>query len=411
MKYTSSGLALALCVLMTAAFVAGCNPTERATPTGGGQATEQPTPTSGGQATEQPTPTSGGQGTEQPTPTSGGQATEQPTPTSGGQATEQPTPTSGGQATEQPTPTSGGATRPPTATARAEAEGATPEPTRRRQASGGDDDLEDVLRLLAMGSIWSFNYVDIAAMSTDPDLEPLLQRLVDIWDAQSVGRETSDFEFTLRDADFAVSWSSQGDYSKSGGILLGGMGMEDVDLGFANFMRMETGGVTYWLDRSGSAIANIAFLPNEMVLLTYKKQVLDAFLERTGHLINDESNWSEEVWERYLDGVRGEVVSMDDMISDMRDSLVFDLRTTIKKASPQEVELVTSLIPPEGVTDQEIAEVEDEAVANYRSEGGLEECSDTDFDYLSGIRITLTTVCPVQSVGPARVIYNLFVYR
>ena len=94
-------------------------------------------------------------------------------------------------------------------------------------------------------------------------------------------------------------------------------------------MRMETGGVTYWLDRSGSAIANIAFLPNEMVLLTYKKQVLDAFLERTGHLINDESNWSEEVWERYLDGVRGDVVSMDDMISDMRDSLVFDLRTTI----------------------------------------------------------------------------------
>ncbi len=374
MKYTFSGLALALCVLMTAAFVAGCNPTERATPTGGGQATEQPTPTGGGQATEQPTPTSGGQATEQPTPTSG-------------------------------------ATRPPTATARAEAEGATPEPTRRRQASGGDDDLEDVLRLLAMGSIWSFNYVDIAAMSTDPDLEPLLQRLVDIWDAQSVGRETSDFEFTLRDADFAVSWSSQGDYSKSGGILLGGMGMEDVDLGFANFMRMETGGVTYWLDRSGSAIANIAFLPNEMVLLAYKKQVLDAFLERTGHLINDESNWSEEVWERYLDGARGEVVSMDDMISDMRDSLVFDLRTTIKKASPQEVKLVTSLIPPEGVTDQEIAEVEDEAVANYRSEGGLEECSDTDFDYLSGIRITLTTVCPVQSVDPARVIYNLFVYR
>ena len=46
-------------------------------------------------------------------------------------------------------------------------------------------------------------------------------------------KETSDFEFTLRDADFAVSWSSQGDYSKSGGILLGGMGMEDVDLGFA----------------------------------------------------------------------------------------------------------------------------------------------------------------------------------
>ena len=63
MKYSFSGLALALCVLLTAAFVAGCSgeqPTEQPTPTGGGQATEQPTPTSGGQATEQPTPTSGG---------------------------------------------------------------------------------------------------------------------------------------------------------------------------------------------------------------------------------------------------------------------------------------------------------------------------------------------------------------
>ena len=49
MKYSFSGLALALCVLLTAAFVAGCS---------GEQPTEQPTPTRGdSQPTEQPTPT------------------------------------------------------------------------------------------------------------------------------------------------------------------------------------------------------------------------------------------------------------------------------------------------------------------------------------------------------------------
>ena len=72
MRRRLSGLALALGILLAAAFVAGC---------GGEEPAEQPTPTSGSQATEQPTPTSGGgQPTEQPTPTSDSQPTEEATP-------------------------------------------------------------------------------------------------------------------------------------------------------------------------------------------------------------------------------------------------------------------------------------------------------------------------------------------
>ena len=64
LKYRFSGLALALCVLLTVAFVVGCSgeqPAELSSPTTGvsGQPTEQPTPATAGSArpAEQPTPT------------------------------------------------------------------------------------------------------------------------------------------------------------------------------------------------------------------------------------------------------------------------------------------------------------------------------------------------------------------
>ena len=57
LKSSFSGLALALCVLLTIAFVVGCS--------GGEQPTEQsPATDSGRQPTEQPTPTAAGQPTK-----------------------------------------------------------------------------------------------------------------------------------------------------------------------------------------------------------------------------------------------------------------------------------------------------------------------------------------------------------
>ena len=76
MKYSFSILVLTLCIVLAAAFVAGCGggvPTERATPTtaGGTQPTEQPAPagSSQTQATEQPAPGGGGLATEPATAT------------------------------------------------------------------------------------------------------------------------------------------------------------------------------------------------------------------------------------------------------------------------------------------------------------------------------------------------------
>ena len=75
LKYRFSGLALVLFVLLTVAFVVGCNgeqPTELSSPTTGvsEQPTEQPTPATAVSArpTEQPTPTGDGQA-----PASGGE--------------------------------------------------------------------------------------------------------------------------------------------------------------------------------------------------------------------------------------------------------------------------------------------------------------------------------------------------
>ena len=297
MKYSFSSVALALCILLAAGFTAGC---------GGGEPTERATPTSGnGRPTEQATPTGGGsQPTEQPMPTSGnGQPTEQVTPTSGSQATEQAAPTTdGNQPAEQPTPASdsGQPASPPAAT------------------ESEFDHIEYMVRLLAPSGSGSFWFVDLASISADPELAPLRQRLEDRWNYWN--QESSDeFGITLFDAAYAFA-------QPNCCVYLGGIadleGLRETVAGLG-YQQQESAGIVYWLNPS-QQWDSFTFLPNGVVMIMGQDPAL--FLEGRQWFLKEEL-WDEDHARqgyRDRDGQLG-IGSTDDLVSDIRDSLVFAL--------------------------------------------------------------------------------------
>ena len=286
MKKEFSGLALALCILLTAAFAAGCS---------SGEPTEQVASTSGdnGQPTEQATSTSG----------DNGQPTEQATSTSGGNV----------QPTEQATSTSGGNVQ----------------PTRQSMPQEPETGhIEYMVKLLALRGVNDYWFLDLASISADPELAPLSQNLTDTWNGWNQ-HSSDEFGLTLQDAAFAVSLPGEA-------VFLGGI--EDVEglretVAGLGYQEQESAGVVYWLSSSekwDQDWQGFTFLPNGVVMIVGNDPAY--FMEGgvSAFLLYD-SYWDEgRDWQYYLEdlgvGQRDsawDIGSMDDVVSDIQNSLLF----------------------------------------------------------------------------------------
>ncbi len=107
------------------------------------------------------------------------------------------------------------------------------------------DHVEYLVRLLALYDAHEFWFVDLASISADPELAPLLQNLVDTWNLWNED-SSNELGLTLQDAAFAVSMPSVGVYL---------VGIEDVEglretMADLGYQRKETAGVVYWVHSS-----------------------------------------------------------------------------------------------------------------------------------------------------------------
>ena len=82
------------------------------------------------------------------------------------------------------------------------------------QAMEDSDQIEYILRLLALDDAYEFWFVDLESIAADPELAPLFQNLVDTWSGWN-GDWSEEFGLTLEDAAFAVSLPG-------GSVYLGG---------------------------------------------------------------------------------------------------------------------------------------------------------------------------------------------
>ncbi len=185
------------------------------------------------------------------------------------------------------------------------------------------EDIEYMVRLLAKGDVREYWFLHLASIRSDPELAPLSQNLTDTWSGWN--QDSSDeFGLTLQDATFAVSLP--GDAVFLGGIKdVDGLRETVADLGY---QQQEERRVAYWINPDQSWEAFI-FLPNGVVMIMNREP--SYFLPGVSGFINH-GVWNEDSdWQRYLDGIsvgRGDsapldIGSIDDVVSDIRNSLMF----------------------------------------------------------------------------------------
>ena len=195
--------------------------------------------------------------------------------------------------------------------------------------SGGDgqstqsDDIEYMVRLLAKGNVHDYWFLDLASIRTDPELAPLSQNLTETWNGWN--QDISDeFGVTLQDAAFAVSLPGEA-------VFLGGI--EDVEglretVAGLGYQQQETTDGVYWINPD-QKWESFTLLPNGVVMIM--KGDPEFFL-RTGVNLREHGSWDEDRdWQRYLDGLLRllgddpslDIGSSDDIVSDIRNSLMF----------------------------------------------------------------------------------------
>ena len=238
-------------------------------------------------------------GPTQPDPASSSQSTEQTSEQAGlanasSQATEEPEPdTSGNETTKQSTP-----------------------------QSSESDHVDYMVRLLAMGHVGEWWFLDLATISTDPELTPLHQNLTETWNQWN--QDNSDtFGISFQDAAFAVSLPGDA-------VFLGGI--EDVEglretVAGSGYQKQEIAGAAYWVNPDQDW-QGFTFLPNGVVMIM--DQDPGYFVQDVSDFIDYEF-WDEDLyWQSYVDYLHGgpgdralEIGSTDDVVAEIRNSLVF----------------------------------------------------------------------------------------
>ena len=272
-----------------------------------------------------------------------------------------------------------------------------------------DDHVVDILRLLVNAGIDEFWSVNVAAISADPDLEPLLQNLVEAWE-QGSKEGTEGLDIAIQEADFIISLPGEG-------IFLSGM--EDAKelreslTGLGYELLEPPGSVAYWSNAS-ARLGELVFLSNGVVLVMrgQERGLNDTSLLDASSLVLYEHTWSDELWQQYKDerdgwpGTTG-LDSMDDLAATIHGSLVFFLVHNglgwekIEKADGQNVKLTTKSF----YEDEEARKVAEAEWAKQGKEKLHEELKSTFPDCpevgigLEKQGVTITRVCPMETTG------------
>ena len=272
------------------------------------------------------------------------------------------------------------------------------------QAMEESDHVEYMVRLLALGDVREFWFVDLESIAADPELAPLLQNLVDTWNVWNKD-SSEEFGLTLQDAAFAVSLPGQA-------LFFGGIadveGLRET-LVAKGYEREEVQGVGYWTNPSGEG-SPLMFLAHNVVLVPGTT----SFLEDAGCFISDDSCWREGEWQRYRNEMDSalDIGSMDDLVSEIRSGLVFHFdgfdsqQYTFAKAGTTGGLTVKAIqvFPDEDA--QKLAEaMADETTRQKLAEfmaylfaiGSTQDCIDADLDWSGNPKIIATGVCPAES--------------
>ena len=281
------------------------------------------------------------------------------------------------------------------------------------------EDVVFMVRLLAKGDVRQYWFLDLASIRSDSGLAPLSQNLTDTWNGWN--QDSSDeFGVTLQDADFAVSLPSNA-------VFLGGI--EDIEglretVAALGYQQQEIAEVVYWINPD-QGWESFTFLPNGVVMIMNRDP--SYFLEGGVNNLIKYGSWDDDRdWQYYLDGIRIgrgddaslDIGSIDDVVSDIRNSLMFhfdyndDRQSMWSKAGADTLkETITGAFPDdegaklaeteskEGISklraDAERAETaeqgEETAEERYMREY-LAACTDQDADR-SGNELTITQVC------------------
>ena len=260
------------------------------------------------------------------------------------------------------------------------------------RAQSEADPIEYIVRFLAWSDASEYWFVDLASISADADLAPMLQNLTDTCDGWNENSSTV-INLTIQDADFVVSLPAEG-------VFLGGIedpeGVQETLAG-SGYQRKETEAAVYWVN-SSQKWQSVTFLPNGLVWVSGHDQT--GYLEEQSENISYlGESWFEIDWERYLDILDSplEVGSMDDVVSNIRDSLIFHFdgyqgaQLTFSKAGAQDVkqEWIRGFEDEESANRVEAAEV---TAARDLPPG----CSEPDW-HRSSKKLALTLVCPIDS--------------
>ena len=281
------------------------------------------------------------------------------------------------------------------------------------------EDVVFMVRLLANGGVREYWFLDLASIRSDSGLAPLSQNLTDTWNGWN--QDSSDeFGVTLQDADFAVSLPGQA-------VFLGGI--EDVEglretVAGLGYQQQEIAEVVYWINPD-QEWESFTFLPNDVVMIMNRDP--SYFLEGGVNNLIKYGSWDDDFdWQYYLDGIRDgpgdnaslDIGSIDDVVSDIRNSLMFhadyndDRQSMWAKAGDETVkETIIGVFSDddsaklaETEANEELSQLRAEAERAETEEQGeetdeerymreyLSACTDQEFDR-SGNELTVTQVC------------------
>ena len=273
------------------------------------------------------------------------------------------------------------------------------------QAMEDSGHIEYMLRLLALDHAYEFWFVDLESIAADPELAPLLQNLVDTWNVWNKD-SSEEFGLTLQDAAFAVSLPGQA-------VFFGGIadveGLRET-LVSKGYEREEVQGVGYWTNPSGEG-SSLMFLAHNVVLVPGTT----SFLEDAGCFISDDSCWRDGEWQRYRNEMDSalDIGSMDDLVSEIRSSLLFHFdgfdsqQYTFAKAGTTGGLTVKAIQAFPDEDTQNLAEaMADETSRQKFAEfmayrfaiGSTQDCIDADLDWSGNPKIIATGVCPAESI-------------
>ena len=287
--------------------------------------------------------------------------------------------------------------------------------------NGQSTQLEDIrymVRLLASADEREYWFLHLASIRSDPELAPLSQNLTDTWNGWN--QDSSDeFGLTLQDAAFAVS--IPGDT-----VFLGGIedveGLKETVAGLG-YQQQEERRVAYWINPDQDW-ETFMFLPNGVVMIMNREP--SYFLPGVSGFINH-GVWDDDSdWQRYLDALntgrgdngRLDIGSIDDVVSNIRDSLMFhfdygdDMQSMWKKSGADTLEETRTVALPDDESAKQAETEFREGLAQVRADAERAEkdrqreetdeerymreylaaCTDQEADR-RGNELTVTQVC------------------